>query len=133
MLDDRRHRQPQILAAPFFGDRGMQLRESLDMQLIDDGIAPRRRRRPIVLPIEGAVDDARARRRPVREFPRERVYERGAGIEAMPVLRVVGAMHMERIVGTGSGAARRYQTVPNIAGAPGQIVAGEFLTAQRIE
>ena len=48
----------------FSGTSGMQLRESLDVHLVDERLVPRRARRTIVAPGERGVDDGRQRRKP---------------------------------------------------------------------
>ena len=50
------------MPAQRFGDVGMQLREALDVQLVDERLVPRRAQRSIVAPRERRVDDGGERR-----------------------------------------------------------------------
>ncbi len=58
MRDHRRGRQAGIGSAKLRPDRGMQLREALDVQFVDDRVLPRRLRPDIVAPGERGVDHA---------------------------------------------------------------------------
>ena len=59
MLEHGRVGQRRVGAALLLGDLRVQLREALDVQFIDQRIAPRRRRRPVVAPVEVVLDDLR--------------------------------------------------------------------------
>ena len=111
----------------------MQARKSLDVEFINDGIAPRHRRRPIAIPVKAAVDYLRAQAAAARQRARVGIDQGHAGIEAMAVLRFIGAMHAKCIVRARTAAARRNQSVPDISGAAGQIMARDFGAAVGVE
>ena len=87
VLDRRFRRQARIGAAQVVANGRMQLREALDVGLVDDGVVPGRARRRVALPVEARVDDdalrdrggvvlvvdARGRRRRRRRARREAV------------------------------------------------------------
>ena len=59
-------REPDVGAADRFRHRRIQLREALDVQLVDDRLVPRRARRPVVAPRERRIEhrgERRVRRR----------------------------------------------------------------------
>ena len=113
---------------------GVQLREALHVQLVDQRIAPGIGGRPIGAPVEGAIVATRERSGDrARQLARIGVDQRRRGVEAMALLRLIGSMNVECIVGTRAGAPRRDQAMPNIAGARRQIAALEFGAAFGIE
>src|SRR4051794_24309297 len=61
VADGRLGSQSGVGAAERLGDLGMPLRETLDVDLVDEGLVPRGMRRAIVAPGEGRVDDLRQR------------------------------------------------------------------------
>ena len=61
MIDDRGHREREVFAAPFRRHVRMQLREALDVQFVDEGVAPGHRGLFVVFPVELAVDHAASR------------------------------------------------------------------------
>ncbi len=121
VLDHRSDRQPEVGSAPLLRHRRMQTGESLHVQLIDHGIAPRNGRRPVVAPMKLGVNDARAQRVP-RQRARIRIDQGHGGIEALAARRVIGAMNAKGILRARAGVTRRYQAMPDIAGMAGQIV-----------
>ena len=52
VLDDRRHRERQVLAAPLGRHIGMQLRETLDVQLVDQRVSPGNGGQLVAVPVE---------------------------------------------------------------------------------
>ena len=69
----------------------MEPRESLDMQFVDERLAPRHRGWAVPIPIEFASPDP-AMRRPAgwqHELAREGIQQQPPAVEAMPVLREV--------------------------------------------
>src|ERR1700690_4516600 len=54
-------------------------------------------------------------------------------MEAIAVGRIERTVHAEGVVRSGTCPPRRYQAVPHIAGAPGEIVACGFGTARGVE
>ena len=63
MLDRRFRGKPRVASSQVFGHLGIQLRETLDVQLVDDGLVPGRARRPVVAPGERRVDYRRQGRK----------------------------------------------------------------------
>ena len=61
VLDRRLGGEPGVAAAQVFGHVRVQLREALDVQLVDQRLVPGRARRPVVAPGEGRVDHRRQR------------------------------------------------------------------------
>ena len=57
VLDGRLGGEPGVGAAQRLRDLGVEPREALDVELVDDGLVPRRARRGVVAPGEGGVDD----------------------------------------------------------------------------
>src|SRR5205823_1079168 len=57
ILERRLGRETRVCAAQVFADGGVQLRESLDVRLVDDGLRPWMRRRAVILPEEMRIDD----------------------------------------------------------------------------
>ena len=55
--DRRLGREAGVRAAQVLAHARVLLRESLHVHLVDDRVVPRRRRRPVVLPVEARVDD----------------------------------------------------------------------------
>jgi len=133
MLDDGRHRQPQVLAAKVRRHRRVQPGEALHVQLVNERIAPRCAGRPVAAPVEGAVDHPRTQRRNRREPAGIRIDQGGARIEALPFLRLIRAVHAEGVVASRTRAPRRQQAMPDIAGARRQFVTLEFGAALRVE
>ena len=61
VLDDRRVGEPRVRPAQVLGDVGVQCREALDVQLVDDGGVPGHVRPGVVTPRERVVGQHRAR------------------------------------------------------------------------
>ena len=61
VVDHGRLREPEVLAAQVLGHAGMPLRESLDVQLVDDRVAPRDARRAHAAPVECGIGHAATR------------------------------------------------------------------------
>jgi hypothetical protein len=104
----------------------MQPREPLYVQFVNDGIAPRNRRRPVAIPMKRRVDDAAAQGRPARQRVRVRIDQRHVRIEALAALRIIGPVDAKRIVHARSAVPGGNQAVPHVARAAGQIVARDL-------
>ncbi len=158
VIDDRRLDQPEVLAAVSDRHVRVQLREALDVQLVDDRVAPGHVRRPRVAPVEAAFDDpglghegravlaigyavvvlARTAQRRVPQQPsvereRRRIDQQLGGIEAVAVARRVRAVHSIAVQRAGAAELGRQEAVPDLAGAPRQAQACALLAAGRIE
>ncbi len=146
VVDHRVVRQAQVRAADLGRHRRVQLRQPADVGLVDDGPVPGRLRAPVVAPREGRVDDHRARHvgRAVAVVagevgalvPDDVAVERVApadlaahglgvgveqelgGIEAVPGLGLVGAVHAVAVVLARPGVGQ--VGVPVEVGALGQ-------------
>ncbi len=57
VVDDRRGREPGVRSAQLLGHPVVQLGHALDVQLVDDGVAPPASRGAVVAPVEPVVDD----------------------------------------------------------------------------
>src|SRR4051794_29524331 len=95
VLDDRLARKAEVGAAQLLRHLGMELREALDVQLVDHRVVPRRARRPVVAPAEGAVDDLAAPEAGAdlaADQPGVWIEEQLGRIEAVAPVRVVRAV-----------------------------------------
>ena len=73
-------REAGVRAAQVLPHTGVRAREPLHVHLVDDGVGPRRRRRPVVLPVEVGIDDDALRdRRRVILTVRDEIGVRVAG------------------------------------------------------
>ena len=61
MIEDGRHREREVFAAPFRRHVRMLLCKTLDVQFVDEGVAPGYRGLFVVFPVELAIDHATSR------------------------------------------------------------------------
>src|SRR5947207_4235081 len=110
----------------------MALGEALDVELVDDRVLPRRARRLVVAPAEGAVDDLaapEARANLADDQFRVGVEHQLRCVEAMAVLgRAVDAIAVQQ-----ARASIGQIAVPDEVGALAQLHALELAPAARIE
>ena len=158
VIDHGRLRESEVLAAQMLRYAGVPLRETLDVQLVDDRVAPRDARRTHAAPVECRIGHAAPRhvvgavgrvRDPVvaglgavqRRVPRDVAGERGrAGIhqqlgriESMPVRGLVRAVHPVTVQCSRAAEARGQETVPDAAGPGRQCESRDFTAAGGIE
>ena len=159
MLDHRRRGEAAIGAAQFLRHVLAQLRQAFDVRLVDDGVFPRHLRMPVVGPGVGLVDhhglEHRARvvaavERQVLALVADAIGEMRVGpgelaaeplavgidqqlvrIEAVPGLRIVGAVHAIAVELAGLRVGQI--AVPDILGALRQRDALDLAPSGRIE
>ena len=132
IFDHRAAGESGVGAAELFGHVGMALGEALDVELVDDGVLPRRARRPVVAPAKGAVDDLgapEARADLADDQFCVRVEEELRAVEAMAaLLRAVDAVAVEQ-----ARTRVRQVAVPDEVGALAELDALELAPAARVE
>ena len=129
MIDRRGGGQSRVRPPEFLRDSRHQLREALDVDFVNDGLFPRSLRQAIVAPRERGIHDQSERRegggvavverqvfgripiavteqavvplQPASDGPGIRVQQQLVRIEAMPLVRVVGAGDPQSIQRTG--------------------------------
>ena len=150
VVDGRVGGEPGVGAAQILSHARMALREALHVQLVDDGLVPRRLERPVALPVEARVDHDAARHRGrvvgvvgysgvtrsardvgegVRSLPahatfdrlRVRIDQQLGGVEAVPALGRVRAVDAAAVALPGPDS--RQVAVPVEGGALRQRVA----------
>ena len=160
MVDHRGMRQTQVLAAVFRWDTRMPLRVSLDVQLVDDRVAPGHMRAATASPVERTIDDTTpgnpgraiggiglpiiARRaaaerwmpgKVARQRERRRIHQQLRRIAPMPCGRMVRSVHPVAIQGSDTAELGRQEAVPDVSRArrqrePRALVAARIEQAQ---
>ncbi len=159
IIHDGRLRQAQKFAALTLWHRRMQLCETFDMQLINDGVTPRHRRRTVLAPREFGLNHTRlvhvrravqsvqllgrlirliAEQRGIplelaRQRTRIRIEQQLVRIVSQAVRGIVWAVHAKAIYDAGHTVRRWQEAMPHVLGAFRQGEAHQLVLAALIE